>query len=141
MSYPEIVLIRGLPGSGKSTMARQMVGYEHVEADQYLEVDGRYVYDAGKVRAAHDWCVAKAKAALESGRNVVVSNTFARLWEIQRYADLGYPLRVIEATGRWRSVHGVPMHKINAMRARWEALPSNLAATTGSAAAAAETME
>jgi predicted kinase len=84
MSRPQIVLIRGLPCSGKSNMARQMSGYTHVESDMYLEVGAKHVYDPRKVRAAHDWCVAFANAALESGRNVVVSNTFAGQRRVKR---------------------------------------------------------
>jgi predicted kinase len=119
---PEIVLIRGIPGSGKTTMAKKMLGYHHLEADMYLEVNGRYVYNPSKVPKAHDWCVASAKAALEQGRNVVVSNTFAKKWELQRYIDLGFPFRIVEATGTWPNVHGVPKAIIEKMRARWEPL-------------------
>lgn len=119
---PKIILIRGLPGSGKSTMAKQMVGFMHFEADMFLEVDGVYVYDQSKVSKAHDWCVSSAKAALEAGQNVVVSNTFAKSWELQRYVDLGFPFEVIEATGKWPNVHGVPEDKIKAMKDRWEPL-------------------
>lgn len=116
----EIVLIRGLPGSGKSTMARKMDRHLHLEADMFLEVAGVYVYDPSKVRAAHDWCVASAKNALEQGRNVVVSNTFMRRWELQRYIDLGFPFRIIEAQGRWPNIHGVPEDKIEIMARGWE---------------------
>jgi len=119
---PEIVLIRGVPGSGKTTMAKKMVGYMHFEADMYLEVSGKYVYDAAKVPKAHDWCVASARAALEQGKNVVVSNTFAKVWELKRYIDLGYPFRIIEATGSWPNVHGVPQDRVELMKARWEPL-------------------
>ncbi len=119
---PEIVLIRGLPGSGKSTLAKAMEGYGHFEADMYFEVDGKYVYDPAKVSMAHDWCVASAKAALKRGESVVVSNTFAKRWELQRYVDLGHPFRIVEAKGRWSNIHGVPEEKIAMMRARWEPL-------------------
>lgn len=120
----EIVLIRGLPGSGKSTMARGMEGFLHFEADKFLEIDGVYVYDASKVSGAHDLCVASAKDALEHGINVVVSNTFAKLWELQRYVALGFQFRVIEMHGQWLNIHGVPADKIAFMETGWQELPS-----------------
>jgi len=117
---PEIVLIRGLPGSGKTTLAKEMTSHIHFEADMYLEVNGVYVYDQSKVRDAHDWCVKSAHDALKSGRDVVVSNTFVKIWEMKRYFDLGFPYRVIETTGRWKNVHGVPEDKIKQMEQNWE---------------------
>lgn len=121
---PEIVLVRGLPGSGKSTFAKGMTGYEHFEADMYFEVDGVYRYEPEWVRAAHDWCVRSAYDALRKGQNVVVSNTFVKLWEMQRYIDLGFPFRIIEVHGRWPNVHGVPENKVQMMAHNWEALPA-----------------
>lgn len=120
----EIVLIRGLPGSGKTTVAKNMNGYEHFEADMFLLVDGVYVYDASKINAAHNWCVAKAKESLEKGLNVVVSNTFVTLWEMDRYIKLGYPYRVIEMKNRWKNLHGVTENKIEDMANRWEKIGS-----------------
>ena len=122
----KVLLIRGLPGSGKTTMAKKMEGFVHFEADMFLEVDGVYIYDSSKVRSAHDWCLESTKAALERGDKVVVSNTFTKAWEIQPYVDLGFPFEVIEATGNWESIHGVPVEKIDLMRARWEPLPEIL---------------
>jgi len=119
---PEIVLIRGLPGSGKTEMAKKMVGYVHLEADMFLNVNGKYIYDPAKVREAHDWCVDSAKGALERGKNVVVANTFAKAWELERYTSLGYPVRIIEATGNWANVHGVPSKAIERMKERWDPL-------------------
>ena len=121
----EVVIIRGLPGSGKSTLAKSMVDYLHFEADMYLEINGEYVYDASKIKQAHDWCVPSAKNALEKGANVVISNTFVKLWEIQRYIELGFPYKILELQGKWPNIHGVPIEMIDSMASRWEKLPTN----------------
>lgn len=73
----ELVLIRGLPGSGKTTMASvpAQVGYAHFEADLFFITDGVYSYDASRIRDAHAWCQRKTREALASGRRVVVSNS------------------------------------------------------------------
>lgn len=121
----EVVIIRGLPGSGKSTLAKSMVDYLHFEADMYLEINGEYVYDASKIKQAHDWCVDSAKNALEKVANVVISNTFVKLWEIQRYIELGFPYKILELQGKWPNIHGVPIEMIDIMASRWEKLPTN----------------
>jgi predicted kinase len=123
----EIVLIRGISGSGKSTRAKEFAGYVHLEADMYLIKDGIYTYDHTKIRAAHDWCLNSAKQALEQGRNVVVSNTFVKIWELQRYIDLGFPYKIIQMTGEWQNIHNVPAANIQTMRNNWEDLPIKLA--------------
>jgi len=66
----ELLLIRGLPGSGKTTMAKEYEksGYVHCEADQYFEVDGEYRFEGSKLRAAHDDCLRRAIAA-QGGRD------------------------------------------------------------------------
>jgi adenylate kinase family enzyme len=122
----ELVLIRGLPGSGKSTMAKvlAMVGYQHFEADMYFMQHGTYKYDASKIREAHEWCQAMTRKALASGKNVVVSNTFTTLREMAPYINMSQNIIVLEGYGRWTNAHGVPEDKIALMEKRWEALPS-----------------
>ena len=117
----ELVLIRGLPGSGKTTMAKAMEGFVHFEADHWMaDPDGRYCFDADKLPIAHESCRAAAKRALDAGQNVVVSNTFVERWEMQPYLELGYPVRVIEATGSFKSEHAVPPEVLRQMREQWE---------------------
>jgi translation initiation factor RLI1 len=120
----EIVLIRGVPGSGKTTKAKSMSGYVHLEADMYFDVKGKYVYDPSKIKEAHDWCVAAAAKSLQAGKSVVVSNTFKNVWEMKRYVDLGFSFQVIEMNGSWPNVHGVPENKVEQMKKNMEQLPA-----------------
>lgn len=123
----ELVLIRGIPGSGKTTQAMAMKGYAHFEADHFFERDGTYKYEASKIREAHAACQANTRRTLAQGVPVVVANTFAKRWEMAPYLEMAdkacIPVRVIEADGRWPSIHDIPAEKVEAMRQRFEALP------------------
>lgn len=127
----QLVLIRGLPGSGKSTMAKTMAASMHaihIEADMYFTntVTGEYTYDPAKIKEAHEFCRSEAFRNLQDGYTVIVSNTFTRLWELQPYIDMSNKLRVprivLECKGNWTNIHGVPSGTIENMRNRWENL-------------------
>ena len=119
----KLTLIRGLPGSGKTTLAKQL-GVLHVEADMYFMRDGKYQFDRAKIGFAHDWCAAVAEKALSAGMDVVVANTFVQHWEMKKYLALagvyGAEVEVIVAIGSYESVHAVPAEVIERMRAKWE---------------------
>lgn len=118
---PTLTIIRGLPGSGKSTLAKQL-GQPFFEADQFFtDEHGNYAFRADQLSTAHAGCLEGVKATLESGQDCTVSNTFTRRWEMQPYLDLGYPVRIIEVRGPWKSIHPIPEKAIAAMRDRWEA--------------------
>lgn len=81
---------------------------------------GEYCYDGSKIKEAHEWCKNTAKSWLERGHDVVVANTFTRVWEMQPYLDMGYPVKVVEATGNYDNLHGVPTEIVERMRERFE---------------------
>jgi hypothetical protein len=64
------------------------------------------------------------REALGDGKRVVVSNTFARLAEMDPYFCMASRVRVVEAKGNWGSIHGVPAEMVRRMAERWEALPA-----------------
>ena len=122
----KLILIRGLPGSGKSTMAvSQYPDAMHLEADMYMcDANGVYTFDPSKLTAAHEWCNSMTRNYLVRGMDVVVTNTFVKHWEMQGYVDLAAELNVeletVVATGKFQNIHGVPAAVIERMTANWE---------------------
>ena len=55
-----VLIMRGLPGSGKTFRANEMIGNSlnvaHVSADHFFMVDGKFKYDASKAQEARTHC-------------------------------------------------------------------------------------
>ena len=119
-----LILIRGLPGSGKSTLAKKLIpiiNANHFEADMFfINFEGKYIYDASRIREAHNWCFNKTRDALAMGQNVIVSNTFVRRWEMVPYLNLRPDAVILECSGNYQNVHGVPEEVIARMKQNWE---------------------
>ena len=118
----QLVIIRGVPGSGKSTMARlNYPDHVLVEADMFfVGPDGEYRYDPAKIKDAHAWCRRMVRSLLDDGRKVVVANTFTRRWEYEPYLSMCDDVEVVVARGYYRNIHGVPDHVVEKMRERFE---------------------
>ena len=122
----ELFLLRGLPGSGKTTLAKSLGGM-HIEADNYFMEDGEYKFDASKLKEAHAWCQDVVKVwIINNVPKIVVSNTFTQEWEMQPYYDLakehGYRVYSLIVENRHEGVneHGVPEEKLVQMKNRFE---------------------
>lgn len=141
---PKLTLCRGLPGSGKTTLAKKIVDADEtgntvmVSADDfYTHDDGSYNFDFSLIKMAHAYCQGTAFYHLSRGKSVVVHNTLTQKWEcgplIETAIACGYEWDIIEPKTKWKSdpsvcidknTHNVPMATIEKMAARWETTKS-----------------
>lgn len=124
MKKQKITIIRGLPGSGKSTMASKIIG-THLETDMYfIDNCGKYSFDPKEIKYAHQWCQLCCRKELVNGNSVIVSNTFCQKWEMEPYFQMAKEfecyIEVIVCKEQFGSIHGVPSWKIEQMKQRWE---------------------
>jgi predicted kinase len=121
----ELILVRGLPGSGKSTFAKSL-GCPCFEADEYFVKDNRYTFDGSKIKLAHQWCKDRTEQVMREGiKKIAVSNTFTQEWEMDDYYELakqyGYTVFsvIVENRHNGTNVHGVPDDKLEIMKERF----------------------
>ena len=124
----KLTLIRGIPGSGKSTIAKDLQTLTECawfEADHYFyNESGDYNFNINNLHDAHEWCRSSTKKALFNDCDVIVSNTFTTIKELKPYfemcleLDIGYP-SVITMQNNFGSIHGVPDATLDAMKKRF----------------------
>ncbi|XP_028260788.1 NEDD4-binding protein 2 isoform X2 [Parambassis ranga] len=128
-----LVLLRGAPGSGKSTMARALLEHNPggviLSTDDYFIRNGQYLFDPTVLGEAHEWNHKRAKEAFERGTNpIIIDNTNMQGWEMKPYVAQalkhGYKVLFREPDTWWknkarelgrRSTHNIPVEKIRRM--------------------------
>ena len=118
-----LFLVRGLPGSGKTTFANHIWNeYAVCEADKFFyDKEGNYNFDPSKIKDAHAWCKNEVETRMKDHQinqqyypEIAVSNTFTQEWEMKEYFELAekYGYRVftliVENRHGGKSVHNVP---------------------------------
>ncbi len=124
-----LVLLRGLPGSGKSTTAKELFpNAPHFEADMYFtnRETGIYNFDPTRLGSAHLWCRRMTENAMTDGNPIiVVSNTFTTEKELKDYFKLAQSFdykvitMIVENRHEGENIHGVPEDKLQMMRDRF----------------------
>jgi predicted kinase len=130
-----LTLLRGVPGSGKSTFANLMwTEYAICEADKFFyDKEGNYNFDPSRLKDAHEWCRFHVETRMKDNQvnpqyypEIVVSNTFTMEWEMEAYYKLaeqyGYTVFSLIVENRHGGVnkHGVPDDKLEQMKNRFE---------------------
>lgn len=133
MNTPKLAIIRGLPGQGKSTIAKALAkkyGLEHFENDAYLYVNGKYVWTPETAKAAANQCFNDAINVLKAGKSVVVSNVFVTRKAVDKYVNaaknVGAEVQVFRATGNFQNIHDVPKTTYLNMKANFQDYPNEV---------------
>ena len=143
----ELILVRGLPGSGKTRLASIIASLSIPECpisvstfatDDFFMANGEYKFNQGKLSDYHiknqNAVEKQMQSAIEGGAYydlpvndlIIVHNTFTQSWEKETYYELadtyGYTVTsvVVENNHSNKSIHNVPDENISKMRDRFE---------------------
>ncbi len=132
----KLIIMRGLPGSGKSTAAHTNANtYDAVilASDDYFMINGTYCFDMSRLGDAHAWTKWRCAQLFEAGKSIVIDNTNTVWKELQWYAKEGlhngYEVVVSEPVTPWAknvaqcfetNTHSVPIETIQRMSDRFE---------------------
>lgn len=119
---PRLQIIRGLPGSGKTSLAIDR--YSHllrIETDMFFMRKGKYTFTLDLNKKAVKWFNRTVKTTLCTGMDFVVTGVFAAHTErlgktIEEALAHGYEVWVKTLTSRFGDVHGVPKAHYDAMK-------------------------
>ena len=130
----DLILLRGVPGSGKSTFANVILQQPNNNPQEVLSADdffvnneGVYIFDGTKIKEAHNYCQFRCSERMRQEiSRIVVANTFTQEWEMETYYEMAkrYNYRVhsviIENRHGNENIHGVPEDKLQIMKDRFQ---------------------
>ncbi len=130
------VIIRGLPSTGKSTIAKLLTQSHGVAicVDEYLTTpDGDYCFTKDHFIEAQKMCKIDCEQLMKNNTDLIVlHNTMAEAWESKDYFEMaqnfGYQTHVLNLYDSGnndqelanRNHHAMPSHLIQKMRQKWD---------------------
>lgn len=123
-----LYIVRGLPGSGKTTLAHSIAQRVYSADDYFTDARGNYNFDASKLGVAHAQCMEGVKYALANWSpgfdRIAVANTFTTHKELAPYLELKSDevdvfVMTVENYHGNQSVHNVPQEKMEQMERRY----------------------
>lgn len=135
-----VMIMRGIPGSGKSTEAQRIAettGAPNscvISADAFfIGDDGVYRFEPSRIGEAHAQCFRNFLTEIQRWRNesmtVVVDNTNTCCWEASPYVlaaqAFGHAVQIVHVVcdvevAAARNTHGVPAATVRSMADRFE---------------------
>ena len=130
----DLILLRGVPGCGKTTLGNvilltnQLNNQDVLSADNFfIDEKGDYIFDSSKLKEAHNDCQVKCADRMRNQfSKIVVANTFTQEWEMEPYFTMAerYNYRIhtviVENRHGGKNVHNVPEEKLEQMADRFQ---------------------
>jgi len=130
----ELILLRGLPGSGKTTLGKTILRClssddpDVISADDFfVDEKGDYNFDVTKLKEAHADCQRRCAHRMKNEfSRIVVANTFTQKWEMDIYFEMAERYNymthtiIVENRHGGKNVHDVPEDKLEQMKNRFE---------------------
>ena len=145
MNDLNLILLRGVSGSGKTTIAQLFTDAVLISTDDYFmipDAEGvlQYQFDANSLVVNHKKCQDEVESVMQHVESqdgflddmvtitctIVVHNTFTQEWEMDAYYTLaeiyGYRVHTLIVENRHgsQSTHDVPLKSIETQRDRFE---------------------
>lgn len=132
----KMICMRGVPGSGKTTRAKEIKAASQVSAcilstDDWFMCDQVYLYDPKQIPTAHKWNQDRAARLAAAGFPlIIIDNTHMRVWEMRVYLEIAekysYEFETCDIGGgdlaacAERNQHGVPAEVIYRMASSYQ---------------------
>jgi tRNA uridine 5-carbamoylmethylation protein Kti12 len=128
----DLIIFRGLPGSGKTTLANVLAKATHAPSfsiDDYFTdpITGQYDFRHLDNHHAYRSCFERTESAMKKAERLIfLHNTFTLEWEIEPYfklaADYGYRVFVatIENYHNGLNEHAISADQIEKMAAKYK---------------------
>lgn len=120
-----LIIIRGIPGAGKSLFANLLPGHT-CTADDYHMLDGKYVWKQENAHIAHIECQKKCERLMKMGSEIIkIANTSTTIAEMKPYYELAEKYRytvfsvIVENRHGGVNEHDVPEETLEKMRNRF----------------------
>lgn len=129
-SKKNLILLRGLPGAGKSSLAKLLAEnrYPVFSTDDYFtDRSGNYHFNFEENHIAYKRCEENTRAAMNKGaEKIFLHNTFTMEWELEPYfklaAEYNYTVFVVTVEKRHggANVHGVTDEQLKKMAMKYK---------------------